>query len=315
MSSLKARHKMHGILAQARSGAPLPAQRLAILAHDPRMAMLELEGSCQIAVVPLKLPAECESMRFYIGAWLTRDRCCLAPLAVGNPQTCETKVGIPGPMDPTRPAFALSLPVDLIGDVDTLKLQILCVRLDPDTGLTKAFPVLAGVSCMHKLAKEKQDTLELADPFNTPVASVIELRLRGSMDTSRLRRSALYHVSNYNENIKKLSSSLVSAVTKSNVRVPHTDPQPVKPFLNGLSFLSNSGNQSIGIPPPNIHYATMDAGIKRALPHTVLAYYLQMVVTQSGMTIDEVLALPPREFAKFGGDVLWGLTSDAGAAP
>ena len=308
MPSLKARQKMHGVLAQARAGAPLPAQRLAIPAHDPRMATIELEGSCQIAVGPLKLPAECESMRFYIGGWLTRDRCCLAPLAVGS----ETKVGIP--MDPTRPSFALSLPVDLVGDVDTLKLQILCVRLDPDTGLTKAFPVLAGVSCMHKLAKEKQDTLKLTDPFNTPVVSLIELRLRGSVDTSRLRRSALYRVGEYNENIKKLSSSLVSAVTKSKVRVP----QPVKPFLNGLSFLSNSGNQSIGIPPPNIHYATMDrniAGLKRALPHTVLAYYLQMVVTQSGMTIDEVLALPPREFAKFAGDVLWGITSDAGAAP
>ena len=310
MPSLKARKKMHGLLAQARAGAALPPQRLAIPAHDPRMAMLELDGTCRIAVGPMSLPAECESMRFYIGAWLTRDRCCLAPLAVAP--TSGTNLGIP--MDPARPTFSLSLPVDLVGDVDTLKLQILCVRLDPDTGLTKAFPVLAGVSCMHKLAKEKQDTLKLTNPFNTPVASVIELRLRGSMDTSRLRRSTLYQVKDYNENIKKLSSSLMAAVIKSEVRVP----QPVKPFLNGISFLSNSGNPSIGIPPPNIHYATMDrniAGLKRALPHTVLAYYLQMVVTQSGMTIDEVLALPPREFAKFGGDVLWGLTSDAGAAP
>ena len=38
----------------------------------------------------------------------------------------------------------------------------------------------------------------------------------------------------------------------------------------------------------------------------MLAYYVQMVVTQSGMTIDEFLVLQPREFAEFAGDVLWG---------
>jgi len=66
------------------------------------------------------------------------------------------------------------------------------------------------------------------------------------------------------------------------------------------------------------HYGALSGlvdGVERHLPHSVLAYYLQLVLTHEGLTIDQANALPDQDFAKLGGDVLWGVTRTAGGFP
>ena len=305
---MPSRKQVHAFLSRARGGRPLRPAELELHAPDPRLNVLVLQGVCKISVGPLNIPVSSEGMRFYVGGWLSRARCAAVPLD-NPPNVSESADNVAD-----GSSFCLCLPFDPVADFDLLKLQILCVRRDPDSKQVKPFPVLAGLSCMHKLASGEKDVIQMNDPFQTPVAAVIELSLKTSIDSSRLRRSALYKVKEHNENLQQLSKSLLSATVEGNIRVP----EPVKPFIGGLSYLSNSGSPSLDIPPPAIHYVTLNqslSGLDRRLPHAVLAYFLQMVVTQSGMTIEEANALPTRDFAQLAGDVLWGLTADARAAP
>ena len=152
--------------------------------------------------------------------------------------------------------------------------------------------------------------MDFKDPFDTPFAAKLWIGTSSQIDTSRLKKSALYWAAEHNQALDKLGNQVKSRILSSNVVIP----KAIEPFIGGTTTLSNGGSLQLGIPPPNLHYATMSqqiGALDARVPHSLLAYNLQQVITLSGKTIDEVNALGDKEFASFAGDVLWGVTTDA----
>lgn len=269
--------------------------------------VLVIEGSADLTLGPVKLVSGTDGLRFYVGAWTGSRR-----YACGAVHGAAEDVGVQlaSTFQHTENRFKLELPIDVGSDPDVLKLQIYCEMLDEDTGITKPFPLVASVVCMHTLCKIKSAVVDFKDPFDTPFAAKLWIGTSSQIDTSRLKKSALYWAAEHNQALDKLGNQVKSRILSSNVVIP----KAIEPFIGGTTTLSNGGSLQLGIPPPNLHYATMSqqiGALDARVPHSLLAYNLQQVVTLSGKTIDEVNALGDKEFASFAGDVLWGVTTDA----
>jgi hypothetical protein len=66
------------------------------------------------------------------------------------------------------------------------------------------------------------------------------------------------------------------------------------------------------------HYGVMSGAFERMngnIPHSLLAYFLHLDLIHSGTTIDEVLALPERDFAIEASRVLTSASRDAAFTP
>lgn len=286
-----------------------PSTELPSAGDDRRVQTLKLEGHVELEWGPEKLKgtsALVGGVRFFVGAWLS------------------SKAFAYGERD-DKGNFSLSLSVDTHEDEDLLKLQVYALMCDPETKLTKPFPLGACVSCMHKLCKispglkgnaggDSGVTVQVNDSIVQTKVCEMSLRAAQPVDTSRLRRSALYSTVQHNHSLSEITKKISKVLESNQVHVPEV----AAPFVNGLGYLPNGGEPGLQIPPVQTHYAALSShvqGVGRPLPHAVLAYFLQTVLTHGGLTIEEALKLPDREFARLAGDVLWGLTSDADGCP
>ena len=198
-------------------------------------------------------------------------------------------------------------------DVDVLKLQIYVRFADPETGITKPFPVLGGLASLRDLGSTKTVRVEFKDQFGTCPAAHLDLRGDAPIGVP-LVPSILWRVREHNAALQAMCGDLNKEVASLKLRVPG----PVGPFMEGLTFLPNGGSEALGIPPVQTSFTALSKhvyGLDRPLPHAFIAYLLQLSLTHSGRTMDEVNALPAREFAKEAGNALWGLTCDADGCP
>ena len=210
-------------------------------------------------------------------------------------------------------SFELSIPY-VKGDPDTLKLEIYCIMDDAETGFTKPFPLVSSFACMHELASKNAVDVEFIDPFETPIGCKASLRLLSAVDTSLLRPSHLRSVKQHNDSLLTMAQGVVNTIEAKGFHVP----PPAKGFEVGLTYLPSGGSKSLGIPPIATHYAVLSrytSSVDRPLPHSLLAYYLQQSLTHSGLTLPQLNSLPDVDFAREAGDVLWGLSGDAGFCP
>jgi hypothetical protein len=263
-----------------------------------RIQTLELQGNLKAMLGDMEMAKndpELADKRLFVGAWVGRDVFVHAERAADG-------------------SVSLSVPVDTEADVDTLKLQLYCLMTDPETRLSKPFPLAESVASLGELASGRPTRVQFDDPIMGGKPSVLKLTARTRVDTSRLRRSAMYDAKASNDAMQALARRVGEAIKANRVRVPKV----AAAFVEGLGFLPSGGNAAMGIPPVMTHYGALSGlvdRVERRLPHSLLAYYLQLALTQEGLTMKQALALPDRDFAKFGGDVLWGTTRDAGAFP
>ena len=298
---------------QMRRG-PVRSTEIPLPPKADRMQTLELHGHLALKLGQMDVAdgaPELEGKTFYVGCWVSPRGFVYGQRAADGTLT-------------------LSVPVDTWEDFDTLKLQLYCRMLDPETGLTKPFPLSDAVASIQELcqtcappgavgipagpATGKTVVLEFRDPIMELNGTTLVLTARKSVDTTRLKRSAMYDVGKSNEVMERLSKRVGTAIKSNKVRVPSV----AEGFVEGIGFLPSAGSPSLGIPPVKTHYGALSAlveGIDRRLPHSVLAYYLQLVLTHQGLTIDQAYALPGQQFAKLVGDVLWGITQTAGGFP
>lgn len=211
-------------------------------------------------------------------------------------------------------AVSLRVPVDTAKDVNMIKFQIYCYMQDPSTRLSKPFPVAESHASLSELGSGKEARIEFKDPILGLQPSVLKLTAKAAIDTSRLQRSALFDVKKNNDIMTDLIARVDDVLKKNQVRVPKV----TESFVSSVAFLPSGGNDAMGIPPVMVHYSMLSRivdGVDRHIPHAVLAYYLQLVLTHEGLTIDQANALEDSDFAKLAGDVLWGVTHTAGGFP
>ena len=276
---------------RARTGAPTapPGERVQILELHGRLD-LKLGKREMVKGAP-----ELEGKAFYVGGWVSPT---------------EFRAG--QRMDDG--SVSLALPVDTHGDFDTVKLQLYCLMTDPETRLSKPFPIDDGVACVRQLCTCKPVQIHFLDPIMGLDGGVLTLTAKQAVDTSRLRRSAMYRVAESNGLLKQMSDQVGKTLQANKVRVP----KAAEGFIQGLGYLPSGGSPALGIPPVMTHYGMLSAlvdGVDRYLPHAVLAYYLQLVLTHKGLSADQALALPGPRFASLVGEVLWGVTQTAGGFP
>jgi hypothetical protein len=210
--------------------------------------------------------------------------------------------------------FSLAIPVDTRSDDNTLKLQVYALLRDPESQLVKPFPLGETAACMVELCKGGEMRLPIYDSIMGSQASEIKIRATQPVKTAWLKRSALYSVADHNAALNTLNKKISDVLKTNDIHVPTV----AEPFVVGLAALPHGGAPGLGVPPVFTHYGALSSqvdGVDRSLPHAMLAYFLQIVVTHYGGTIEDVMALPDRNFAQIAGDVLWGLTSDADGAP
>lgn len=276
---------------RARTGIP-PAPR------GERVQILELHGRLDLKLGKREMAAgapELEGKTFYVGAWLS---------------TCEFRAA----QRMGDGSISLALPIDTHADFDTVKLQLYCLMTDPETRLRKPFPIDDAVACVRQLSACKPVKVDFLDPIMGLGGGSLTLTAKQPVDTSRLRRSAMYRVDESNGLLKEMSDRVGKALQANQVRVP----KAAEGFIQGLGYLPSGGNPTLGIPAVMTHYGMLSAlvdGVDRYLPHAVLAYYLQLVLTHKGLSVDEALALPGAKFASLTGEVLWGVTQTAGGFP
>ena len=285
----------------------LPAATALLADRSDAHPVLVIEGSADLTLGPVKLVSGTDGLRFYVGAWTGSRR-----YACGAVHGAAEDVGVQlaSTFQHTENRFKLELPIDVGNDPDVLKLQIYCEMLDEETGITKPFPLIASVVCMHTLCKIKSTVVDFKDPFEMPFGAKLWIGTPSQIDTSRMKKSALYWAEEHNRALEALGEKVKGRIQSAGVVVPRA----IQPFIGGTTTLSNGGSAQLKIPAPNLHYATMSqqiGALDARVPHSLLAYNLQQVVTLSGKTIDEVNALGDKEFASFAGDVLWGVTTDA----
>lgn len=205
---------------------------------------------------------------------------------------------------------------------DTLMLQLYVIMKDPETELVKPFPLGGSLACLKGLCEGMKQDIEFKDPNSSttenaedaPLVAKMTLQAVRPIQAPGLKPSALRRVAAYNTKLDGLSKVVLTTVENPEWMVPNV----AKGYMNGISYLPNGGSAALGIPPVKTHFAAYGGfidGVDRVLPHAVLAYYLQLVVTQHGLTVREANALSNKEFAKLGGSVLWGLTNDADGCP
>lgn len=259
---------------------------------------LELEGQLKLKLGNQDITngdPSLEGKRIFVGAWVTKDRFVHGERAADG-------------------SLSLRVPVDTERDVNTLKLQLYCHMVDPETQLSKPFPLAESLASLDELGAGKQARVEFNDPIMGLQPSVLKLTAKTRVDTSRLKPSAMYQVKANNDTMTALSRRIGDAIKEHKVRVPKV----AQPFIEGVGFLPSGGNPGMGIPSVMTHYGILSGlvdGVDRHLPHTLLAYYLQLVLTHEGLTIDQANALADQPFAKLAGDVLWGVTQTAGGFP
>lgn len=259
---------------------------------------LELEGKLKLVLGNMDIQdgaPELQGKRIFVGAWVSRT-------AFVHGERAEDG------------GVVLRVPVDTERDVDTLKLQLYCLMEDPETRLSKPFPIAEGLASLTELGAGKTACVEFADPIMGLQPSRMKLTAKAPIDTSRLQRSAMHSVRENNAFMTELGKRVDAGIKTNKVRVPKV----TEPFIAGIGFLPSGGNASMGVPAVMTHYGVLSAlvdGVDRYLPHAVLAYYLQLVLTHEGLTIDQANALDDRGFARLAGDVLWGVTHTAGGFP
>lgn len=259
---------------------------------------LELEGHAELDLGPGAIEGVSpllEGMTFHVGAWVSSDA-----FASGR-RDGEGR-------------FRLRLPVDARTGTLVLKLQLYVEMVDPETQLCKPFPLGTGLACLRELSAQAPVTVACCDPFSEQQVCLLTLRAASRIDVSGLRASALHDTGRFNRVLEALSADIVRSIREGNVRVPEV----ARGFVDGLSCMPAAGSARLGIPPLKTHYAALSrliAGVDRPLPHALLLYYLQTVLTHAGLTIDEANGLANREFARVAGDVAMGITFDADQCP
>ena len=244
-----------------------------------------------------------KDMEFHVGAWITN------------------KCFVSGRRDDDG-CFTLRMPVDDAIHKDALVLQVYAIMKDPESELVKPFPLAGSIACLRGLCAGTKQDIEFKDPNSSttedpqdaPTVAKMTLQAVRPLHAPGLKPSTLRRVAEYNKKLNWLANRVVNTVCASEWQVPSV----VKGYINGLSYMPNGGSVALGIPPVQTHFAAYGRfidGVDRVLPHAVLAYYLQMVLTQHGLTIREANSLSGKEFAKLGGSVLWGLTNDADGCP
>ena len=263
-----------------------------------RVQWLELEGQLKLKLGNQDItngdPA-LAGKRFFVGAWVSQDTFVHGERAADG-------------------ALSLRVPVDTERDVNTLKLQLYCHMKDPETQLTKPFPLAETLVSLDELGAGRPARVEFADPIMGLQPSVLKLTPTTRIDTSRLKPSAMHQVKANNETMTGLSQRISEAIKEHSVRVPKV----AQAFIDGCGFLPSGGSSALGVPAVMTNYGVISAlvdGVDRYLPHALLAYYLQLVLTHEGLTIDQANALPDQPFARLAGDVLWGVTQTAGGFP
>jgi len=275
-----------------------PVRPLGAPAPGEGVQTLQLEGKLNLKLgnhEVFKDDPELKGKRVFVGAWVNRDTFVHAERAPDG-------------------AVSLRVPVDTRRDVDTLKLQIYCLMEDPETRLSKPFPLAESVASLEELASGRPARVQFDDPIMGLQPSVLKVASTTRIDTSGLRRSAMHDVKASNDTMQALARRVGDAIKANKVRVPKV----ASAFIDGIGYLPSGGNAALGIPPVMTHYGALSGlvdRVERYLPHALLAYYLQLALTHEGLTIDQANALPDRAFAKLAGTVLWGTTEDAGAFP
>ena len=66
--------------------------------------------------------------------------------------------------------------------------------------------------------------MEMFDPFGNPGKAVLGLGCSAPFDPSRLKRSAMYSIPDYNAALQKLGQDMVSDIQRIGLRIP----QPAK---------------------------------------------------------------------------------------
>ena len=260
-------------------------------------------------------------MEFHVGAWITRDcfvsarrddeGCFTLKIPLNAPAKAGKKKTRTGASDADWPVTNKAPPAPL---VDILKLQLYVILTDPETQLTKPFPLAGGLACLRRLCKGQKQVINFQDPNSRSCLCNMTLQAVQPLNTKDLGASVLWRTNIYHKKLRVLSSQVMDAAVSPQWQVPNA----ARDFMNGLSYLPNGGSKEMEIPPINTHFAAYGGfldGVDRNLPHAMLAYYLQLVVTQHGLSIQEANGLPDRRFAQLAGSVLGGLTNDADGCP
>lgn len=263
-----------------------------------RVQWLELQGQLKLKLGNQDITngdPTLEGKRFFVGGWVSKD------VFVHGERAADGSV-------------SLRVPVDTERDVNTLKLQLYCHMKDPETQLSKPFPLAESLASLDELGAGRSVRVEFADPIMGLQPSVLKLTPTTRVDTARLRPSAMHQVKANNETMEALSRRIGDAIKQHSVRVPKI----AQPFIDGCGFLPSGGSSALGVPAVMTNYGLISGlvdGVDRYLPHALLAYYLQLVLTHEGLTIDQANGLPGPQFARLAGDVLWGVTQTAGGFP
>jgi hypothetical protein len=288
-----------------RAGRSVSAQNdpLAIPDGPPAQASktqtIDIEGYAELDLGPERITTTSpviSNMTVHVGAWVTSDA-----FVFGE----RDKDG----------KFRLSLPFP--GGApggSVLKLQVYVTLVDPESQLSKPFPLGGSFACLRALSTQAPVSVVVNDPYSEQTVCRMTLKAARPFDASGLSASAVVGIDEFNKTLVAMSLEIKRTIEAASVRVPAV----AKPFVDGLSFMPNGGSGELGIPALRTHYAAMSSiieGVDRPLPHALLAYFLQLALAHSGLTIDEAARLPDREFSRFVGDVVMGITKDADGCP
>lgn len=227
--------------------------------------------------------------------------------------------------------FAFSIPCRR-DDPDLLKLQF-CVRMrDECTNNKRSMEIYTTCARMNHMLAGNVDKFRARNQFSPSNYGDVHLRITNATDfrnhpqsehdTSKpmlmLSPSKLNLLSKSNEMCDKLSKQVVATLAKNNAQSPPGGGG----FLEGLTSRPFSGRFDIATgeevyPMFKTHHAQMgpqQESIDRFLPAPVVIYHQYLKIVHSGMTMEQVLALPDAKFAQFFAEGLQ-FTCDAGLFP
>ena len=258
--------------------------------------------------------------KFFISSWLDKDR--------GDGQEANYK------NKSTGASFTLNTNVKDT-ETDLLKLQASMRILDDSTNNRRTITFATGAAFLPALLEGKVIQTVLRDVFSPTDRVEISMMVSnaheftncttisphfgtssqrnskrgqvlgseagsGKKPTITFLKSPLWSISKFNEEVNRMADGVSSNMKANNTVIPPGGDG----FVQGLTAWDFAGatfeHTTEAIPPLKTHYALMNAhedSIDRKLPIALAAFNAQVLIQQTGMTMDQVMALPDKEFA------------------
>ena len=298
---------------------------------------LRLSGSVELFTdgVPDSVFMNMTEARCFLFAWIDKDRYQGAQVTFGGEQACTRKIAADGTGSAAGNTGQCALTLELGGAAvsELLKLQGVMRMCDSDSGNRRTVTVATGGLDMRQLLWGNESIARLSDPFNP--GNYIQVRMRASnaheydvrdgtggasvnmgRPAIQIRATHLRKLSEYNQAVKSLSSSLQGGMKDNGIAMPPGGEM----FSDGLSAFEWAGAvlaDGTRIEPFTTHYAILghqERMWNRQLPVALPIFSLYLRLSHSGLTMEQIRSLPLQRRCELFLSGL-GMSFDAGLVP